>query len=88
MLPLGFGVAFQLPLVMLFLERIGVCTVRSYLAYWRVAVLVIFVTAAILTPPDPWSMLLLAMPLTLLYFGGILLCRYLPRGPGLLPLND
>lgn len=87
MLPLGFGISFQLPLVMLFLERIGVFTVQNYLAYWRVAILVVFILAALFTPPDPWSMSLLALPLTLLYFGGILLCKWMPRGPGLLPLD-
>ena len=79
LLPVGFGIGFQLPLVMLFLERIGVFTVAGYLKQWRVAVLVIFVTAALLTPPDPYSMLLLAFPLTVLYFGGITLCKLLPR---------
>jgi len=88
MLPLGFGVAFQLPLVMLFLERIGVFTVKAYLSYWRVAILVIFVIAAILTPPDPWSMSLLALPLSLLYFGGVLLCKLMPKGRGLLPVDE
>jgi sec-independent protein translocase protein TatC len=78
-LPVGFGVGFQLPLVMLFLERIGVFTVQGYLKQWRIAVLVIFVLAAILTPPDVYSMLLLAGSLTVLYFGGILLCKLLPR---------
>ncbi|HRF02024.1 MAG TPA: twin-arginine translocase subunit TatC [Pirellulaceae bacterium] len=78
-LPLGFGIAFQLPLVMLFLNRIGLFTVQAYLEKWRVAILVIFVVAMILTPADPISMLLLAIPLSFLYFGGILLCRWLPR---------
>jgi sec-independent protein translocase protein TatC len=78
-LPVGFGVGFQLPLVMLFLERIGVLTVQAYLAHWRIAILVIFVLAGILTPPDAYSMLLLSGSLTLLYFGGILLCKLLPR---------
>jgi sec-independent protein translocase protein TatC len=78
-LPVGFGIGFQLPLVMLFLERIGVFTVQGYLKQWRIAVLVIFVAAAILTPPDVYSMLLLAGSLTFLYFGGILLCKLLPR---------
>jgi sec-independent protein translocase protein TatC len=78
-LPLGFGIAFQLPLVMLFLERIGVFTVKSYMSQWRIAVLVIFVLAAILTPPDPYSMMLMACPLTFLYFGGVLLCKLMPR---------
>ena len=78
-LPIGFGIGFQLPLVMLFLERIGVFSVRSYLSQWRIAVLVIFTLAAILTPPDPYSMMLMACPLTFLYFGGILLCKFMPR---------
>ena len=79
-MPLGFGISFQLPLVMLFLERIGVFTVRDFLSYWRVAILVIFVAAMLLTPTtDPYSLLLLAGPLTLLYFFGVLLCRVMPR---------
>ena len=78
-LPIGFGIAFQLPLVMLFLERIGVFTVKGYLKQWRIAILVIFVLAALLTPPDPTSMMLMAVPLTTLYFGGILLCKLMPR---------
>jgi sec-independent protein translocase protein TatC len=78
-LPIGFGIGFQLPLVMFFLERIGIFTVGSYLRKWKIAVMVIFVTAAILCPPDPYSMLLLAFPMTFLYFLGILLCQYMPR---------
>lgn len=79
LLPLGFGVSFQLPLVMLFLERIGVFSVRIYAEKWRIAVLVIFVLSAVLTPADPYSLLLMALPLTFLYFGGILMCKFLPR---------
>jgi sec-independent protein translocase protein TatC len=78
-LPLGFGISFQLPLVMLFLERIGIFTVKTYLASWRMAVLVIFVIAMFLTPADPTSMILMAAPLTVLYFGGILMCMFLPK---------
>ncbi|MHC4399822.1 MAG: twin-arginine translocase subunit TatC [Planctomycetota bacterium] len=78
-LPLGFGIAFQLPLVMLFLHRIGVFSIQSYLAKWRVAILVIFVLSMLLTPADPGSMLMMAVPLTVLYFGGVLLCRAMPR---------
>jgi sec-independent protein translocase protein TatC len=78
-LPIGFGLGFQLPLVMLFMERIGLFTVKNYLEQWRIAVLAIFVLAAIFAPPDPYSMLLMAFPLTILYFGGILLCKLLPR---------
>ncbi len=78
-LPLGFGISFQLPLVMLFLERIGVFSIKSYIEKWRIAVLVIFVLSAILTPADPTSIFLMALPLTFLYFGGVLLCRWIPR---------
>ena len=78
-LPIGFGVAFQLPLVMLMLQRIGMFTTAAYLAKWRVAILVIFIIAMFLTPADPLSMLLLGGPLTILYFLGILLCKFMPR---------
>ncbi|HWB01171.1 MAG TPA: twin-arginine translocase subunit TatC, partial [Pirellulales bacterium] len=79
MLPLGFGISFQLPLVMLFLERIGVFDVRGYLEKWRISVLVIFILSAVLTPADPYSLLLMAIPLCFLYFGGIALCRLMPK---------
>lgn len=78
-LPLGFGITFQLPLVMLFLERLGVFTIQNYLSQWKIAVVVIFTVAMLFTPPDPWSMIAMAIPLSGLYFGGILLCKLLPR---------
>ncbi|MFM7412014.1 MAG: twin-arginine translocase subunit TatC [Planctomycetota bacterium] len=76
MMPIGFGLGFQLPLVMLFLERIGVFDVAAYTSQWRLAVLVIVIASAVLTPADPYSLLFLAAPLCLLYFGGIALCRW------------
>ena len=79
-MPLGFGIAFQLPLVMLFLQRVGILETKAYVAKWRLAILIIFITAAILTPsPDPVSMLMMALPLAFLYFLGIALCRWMPR---------
>ncbi|MCC6492693.1 MAG: twin-arginine translocase subunit TatC [Pirellulales bacterium] len=90
LMPLAFGVSFQLPLVMLVLERIGIFTVRSYLQKWRAAVVVIAIIAMILTPSqDPYSMMLMGAPLVMLYFGGIWLCKIVPGrsladpGPGL-----
>lgn len=79
-MPIGFGLSFQLPLVMLFINRIGLVTVETYIAQWRVAILTIFVVAMILTPADPISMLLMAGPLCGLYLLGILMCKYMPRG--------
>jgi sec-independent protein translocase protein TatC len=90
LLPLGFGISFQLPLVMLFLERIHVFSVGIYLAKWRMAVLVIAVVAMVLSPGgDPYSMLMMLGPLVALYFGGIALCQWLPsrRPPPVAPKN-
>lgn len=79
MMPLAFGISFQLPLVMLFLERIGIFDITVYLAKWRVAVLVIAVVSMVLSPGgDPYSMLLMLVPLVFLYFGGVALCKYMP----------
>jgi sec-independent protein translocase protein TatC len=78
-LPLGFGISFQLPLVMLFINRIGLVSLETYINQWRVAILTIFVVAMVLTPADPISMLLMAGPLCFLYLLGILMCKYMPR---------
>ena len=79
-LPLGFGLSFQLPLVMLFLNRIGIVSLEMYMAKWRIAILAVFVISMVLTPADPISMLLMAIPLTGLYFLGVGLCKWMPRG--------
>jgi len=79
MLPLGFGVSFQLPLVMLILERLGILSIQFYMTQWRMAILVIAFLAMILTPNDVGSMLGMAIPLIGLYFVGIGMCKYLPR---------
>lgn len=83
LLPLGFGIAFQLPLVMLFLQRIGLFETEAYIDSWKVAILVIFVLSMLLTPADVTSMVALAIPLVLLYILGILMCKFIPRGRGL-----
>jgi sec-independent protein translocase protein TatC len=85
-LPLGFGIAFQLPLVMFFLNRIGIFTVEAYLEKWRIAILVIFVISMLLTPADPISMLLMAAPLSGLYFLGVGMAKWMPRGKS--PFGD
>ena len=65
--------------VLVLLERIGIFTIEAYASKWRVAVLVICVISMLLTPADPQSMLLMAIPLVGLYIGGIGLCKYLPK---------
>jgi len=78
-LPLGFGIAFQLPLVMLVLERLGIFSVETYVSQWRIAVLAIAFISMILTPADMASMIGMGVPLVGLYFIGIAMCKYLPR---------
>ncbi len=82
MLPLGFGIAFQLPILMLALHRFGVVSVDTFMGQWRLAVLVIAFLAMVLTPADIYSMLGLFVPLVGLYFFGILLCKFMPQGAG------
>lgn len=68
---LAFGLAFELPVVLVLLAIAGVVTPAT-LARWRkYAILVIFVVAAILTPPDAVSQIMLALPLCLLYESSI-----------------
>jgi sec-independent protein translocase protein TatC len=79
LLPVLFGLSFQLPMVMLFLERIGIMAVESYLAKWRIAVFLIWAFAAIVTPIDVFSMASLAVTMCALYGLGIGLCWLNPR---------
>ncbi len=68
------GVVFQMPLVMMFLGKLGVVTAESLFRYWRHAVVAIFTLAAIITPTiDPVNMTLLAGPVVGLYFLSVLL---------------
>lgn len=62
-----FGVAFQLPLVMVILNRIGVLSKASAIKSRRYIIILIFVMAAVLTPPDIVSQILLAVPMWLLF---------------------
>jgi sec-independent protein translocase protein TatC len=72
LLPLIFGVCFELPLVMFVLEAIGLFKIDDYIQRWRHAILVIAVVAMVVTPTtDPGSMMLLMGPMAALYFLGI-----------------
>lgn len=70
-----FGVAFQLPLLLVLLNRIGVLKCQSVLKMRRYAIILIVIVAAILTPPDIVSQVLLAVPMWLLYEVSILFMR-------------
>jgi len=68
------GVLFQMPLVMMFLGKLGVVNARGLMRYWRHAIVAIFTLSAIITPTiDPVNMTLLAGPIVGLYFLSVLL---------------
>jgi sec-independent protein translocase protein TatC len=84
-MPLVFGVSFQTPLVMLFLNRIGLFGWEVYLAKWRYAMFILAILSAVLTPStDVISMLWLFVPTFGLYMVGVLICYTLPPPAGLL----
>lgn len=68
---LVFGVVFELPIVSLFLTKIGLLTPNILKKYRRYAIVIMFVGAAILTPPDPTTQIMLAIPLLVLYEASI-----------------
>jgi sec-independent protein translocase protein TatC len=72
---LAFGLVFEFPVVLLFLAKIGVVDAASLGRQRRYAILLIFIFAAVITPPDVVSQVLLALPLVGLYELGILLAR-------------
>ncbi|MEJ5255288.1 MAG: twin-arginine translocase subunit TatC [Acidimicrobiales bacterium] len=69
---LAFGAGFEVPVLLVALQMIGVLTPRQLLGFWRMAIVIIAVVAAVITPSgDPITMLALVTPMTILYFGSI-----------------
>lgn len=83
LLLLCFGLVFEMPVLLIFLCRIGLLTPEKLARYRRWAIVIIFVCAAILTPPDVFSQVLMAIPMYLLYevsiIGARLLGKPIPR---------
>jgi sec-independent protein translocase protein TatC len=75
-----FGFAFQLPVVIALLSKAGVVESSTLRKGRKYAILIIFVVAAVMTPPDPFSQFLLAMPLIGLYESGIACAWLIERG--------
>lgn len=79
-LALAFGVGFQTPVVVVLLGWSGLVTRVAMRRYWRIAAAVATVAGAVLTPADPLSMILLAVPLYVLYELGLVLLLIFPAG--------
>tara|TARA_R110000868_G_scaffold189695_1_gene432829 strand:+ start:15098 stop:15832 length:735 start_codon:yes stop_codon:yes gene_type:complete len=73
----AFGLAFELPVLLLLLMKFGVVSVAAVKNFRRYAIVCIFIASALLTPPDPISQLILAIPLVLLYELSIFMAKFL-----------
>lgn len=75
LLTLGAGIIFELPIVVYFLSKIGLLTAESMKKYRRIAIVVILVISAVITPPDVMSQIILTFPILILYEIGIIIAK-------------
>lgn len=80
-LVIGFGIAFELPVLCYFLGKVGLITDKSLKDFFKYAIVLIFIMAAIIAPPDVISQILLAIPLTILYGISILVLKWTNPAP-------
>lgn len=81
-LMLGLGLAFQLPLVMFILAKLGVASPQKMRAFRKYAILILLILSAVITPStDPFNMAIVFVPLYLLYETGIIISRLFARSP-------
>ena len=88
---LWIGFSFQLPMILALAARIGLVTAGQLLRFWRYAIVIVFIIAAIATPtPDPQTQAVVALPLLALYFLGVLFAKifYQPRAGSVIANND
>jgi len=67
----AFGAVFEFPLLIAFLAYAEILTHRSLLRFWKISVVMIFIIAAFLTPPEPVSQLMMAFPMVGLFFTSV-----------------
>ena len=76
---LGFGLVFEMPVVSLLLARLGLITAATLRRVRRYAVVAVFLASAVITPPDPLSQVMMALPLMLLYEVSIWIAHFAGR---------
>ena len=76
---LGTGILFELPVVVYFLSKVGLITPNAMRTYRKYALVIVLTIGAFLTPPDPISQIIVAMPLLLLYEGSIYISAYVNK---------
>ena len=76
-LTLVFGIAFQLPILIVAAEKIGLVKLQALVNFRKYVLLALFVVSAVITPPDVVSQISLAIPLYILYEASIIVCRLL-----------
>jgi sec-independent protein translocase protein TatC len=79
MLTLVFGLAFQMPIVIVFAEKMGLVTIQTLVNGRKFVVVGLVVLAAVATPPDVISQISLFVPMYALFEGGIIACRILSK---------
>jgi sec-independent protein translocase protein TatC len=75
----AFGLCFQMPVLLTLLTRVGIISSETLSSKRRYAIVIVFIIAAIVTPPDPISQLSLALPMVLLYEVSVWLSKWVER---------
>ena len=79
LLMFAFGLSFQLPVLLVLLARVGIISSRALREKRRYAILMVFIFAAVVTPPDVISQIALAVPMLLLYEMSIYAAQWVER---------
>lgn len=76
---IAFGVAFEVPVAVVALCKAGITTTEKLVKFRKYIIVASFAVSAVVTPPDVFSQLLLALPIIILYETGLVLCRFQKR---------
>jgi len=75
----AFGLAFQLPVVLALMTKVGIVDYNSLRKFRKYAIVIAFLSAAFLTPPDPFSQISLALPIIILYEISIYIAKIIQK---------